>query len=203
MDWTLCVICQLATTEVLRCPLNSPGPGGRSEPYTSFLDNVNAFRVLNKLPVPLPFEEDIDVNQLISRRAQWHKSCHTKFNATKLQRARKRERDDTTEISSADEKRHRHPQNLDKSICIFCRKPDGHVHEFRTLKSDDNVRSMATDLHDTDILSRIEDGDLIALDAKYHLACLTLLRNRHRSLMRQNQDSSDSQQERKIEASLC
>jgi hypothetical protein len=46
---------------------------------------------------------------------------------------------------------------------------------------------MATYLQDTDLLSRIEGGDLIALDAKYHLACLTLLRNRHRSLLRQRE----------------
>lgn len=60
---------------------------------------------------------------------------------------------------------------------------------------------MATDLQETALLTRIEGGDLIALDAKYHLACLAGLRNRHRSLMRQRQDSSDSQkQEKKIQA---
>ena len=46
---------------------------------------------------------------------------------------------------------------------------------------------MATDLQDTALLVKIEEGDLIALDAKYHLACLTQLRNRHRSLMRESQ----------------
>ena len=46
---------------------------------------------------------------------------------------------------------------------------------------------MATDLQDTALLAKIEGGHLIALDAKYHLACLTQLRNRHRSLMRESQ----------------
>jgi hypothetical protein len=44
-----------------------------------------------------------------------------------------------------------------------------------------------SDLQDTSLLARIDGGDLTALEAKYHLACLTGLRNRHRSLLRQSQ----------------
>ena len=36
---------------------------------------------------------------------------------------------------------------------------------------------MATDLQDTALLAKLEGGDLIALDANYHLACLSQLRN--------------------------
>ncbi|XP_014665401.1 PREDICTED: adenylate cyclase type 2-like [Priapulus caudatus] len=74
---------------------------------------------------------------------------------------------------------------------------DGNLHEFSTLETDDNMRSMVKDLHKTDLLSRIEGGDLISLDAKYHLACLVGLRNRHRFLTRQNQDFSESYKEEK------
>ena len=45
------------------------------------------------------------------------------------------------------------------------------------------------------MLTRIEGGDLTALDAKYYLACLTIFRNRHRSLLRQNPGSDSSLQE--------
>ena len=41
----------------------------------------------------------------------------------------------------------------------------------------------------TALLAKLEGGDLIALEAKYHLACLTKLRNHHRSLFRANQES--------------
>ncbi len=51
---------------------------------------------------------------------------------------------------------------------------------------------MATDLQDTSMLTGIEGGDLTALEAKYHLACLTGLRNRHRSLLRKTQGSQSS-----------
>ena len=60
---------------------------------------------------------------------------------------------------------------------------------------------MARDLQDASLLAKIEGGDLIALEAKYHLSCLVKLRNRHRSYLREIQNaSSKSQEERKMEA---
>ena len=89
---------------------------------------------------------------------------------------------------------------MDKKNCIFCTKDDGHLHEFRTFDADDNVRRMATDLEDTALLTRIGGGDLTALEAKYHLSCLTTLRNRHRSFLRQSERFSNDGEEGKIEA---
>ncbi len=54
---------------------------------------------------------------------------------------------------------------------------------------------MATDLQDTALLSTIGCGDLVALDAKYHLACFAGLRNRHRSFIRKQQDSHSTRTE--------
>ena len=60
---------------------------------------------------------------------------------------------------------------------------------------------MATDLQEMELLTRIEGGDLIALEAKYYLPCFVGLQNRHRSLMRQRKSSSSSQmEEKKIQA---
>ena len=74
------------------------------------------------------------------------------------------------------------------------------MHEFRTLGADHNMRTMATDLQETDLLTRIESiGDLIALEGKYHHACLVGLRNRHRSFMRQN-SQVDNIEEKQLKA---
>ena len=62
----------------------------------------------------------------------------------------------------------------------------GTVHEFKTFDVDANIRKMATELQDTALLAKLDGGDLIALEAKYHLACLTKIRNRHRFLLRAN-----------------
>ena len=176
MNWTVCVICQQTSSEHLKCSLNARA-------YESFLTRANTFKELNQLPVPLV--EGITVNGLIMNRAVWHKSCHFKFSQDRLERAkRKRLRND---------KDHPHPKRArprhlspEKSTCIFCGK-SGDLHEFRTLGAESRVKSMATDLQDTTLLAKLEGEDLIALDVKYHLACLTQLRNRHRSLMRKSQ----------------
>ena len=39
------------------------GRGDKSKVYASFLTNVSEFKQLNQLPVPLNFEEDMDVDQ--------------------------------------------------------------------------------------------------------------------------------------------
>ena len=201
MDWTQCIICQQITQEMLRCPLNTRGDGDQSKVYNSFLDNVCEFNKLNQLPVPLKFGEDIDVDKLVAHEAKWHKSCYLKFNDSKLQRARKREADRNIDSGSSSQKRSRvQRQSLDKDKCIFCSRNDGPLHEFRTFDADDNVRRMAIELQDTALLTRIEGGDLTALEAKYHLSCLTALRNRYRSLLRQRQCFSSDREEEKVEA---
>ena len=122
--------------------------------------------------------------KLVQHQAKWHKSCYLKFNDTKLHRVRKRElnrtSDDDTTLQSKPRLQY---QFLNKNKCIFCTTDDGHLHEFRTFDADSNVRRMAIDLQDSALLTRIEGGDLTALEAKYHLSCLTALRNRHRSFL--------------------
>ena len=70
---------------------------------------------------------------------------------------------------------------------MFCEKgqEEGDLHLVSTFDADDNIRSMITELQDTELLARIEGGgDLIARDARYHLKCLVSLRNRYRSCTR-------------------
>ena len=43
---------------------------------------------------------------------------------------------------------------------------------------------MVTDLQDSELLSRMATGDLIAIDAMYHRKCFIALRNRHRAYIR-------------------
>ena len=58
---------------------------------------------------------------------------------------------------------------------------------------DSNVRRIAIDLQDSALLTRMEGGDLTALEVKYHLSCLTALRN-------ESETSSIDRKEGKIEA---
>ena len=47
---------------------------------------MNEFKDLNQLPANLNFEQDMDVDELVKQESKWHKSCHTKFRMSRLQR---------------------------------------------------------------------------------------------------------------------
>ena len=179
MDWSACLICQQKTSEDLKCPLDGPGTGDKTAPYKNFLTNVCAFRKIDRLPQKLGFNEGVTVEYFVAHRAKWHKSCHRKFAKEKLHRVewkRKLTLDDPD--TATDENCQKDHQILPKSSSIFCGKEDDHLHEFRTLNADANIRWIATDLQDTTLLAKISGGDLIAIEAKYHLTCLTELRKR-------------------------
>ena len=61
--------------------------------------------------------------------------------------------------------------------CLFCQQDGGslQLHQFKTLEADKALRQM------TELMARIEGGNLAALEIKYHLECLTALCNCYRS----------------------
>ena len=59
---------------------------------------------------------------------------------------------------------------------------------------------MATELQDTQLLSRIAAGDVIAIEAKYHLSCLVKLRNRYRTHTRKENQASQNTDEKMKES---
>ena len=116
------------------------GDNDKTKVYASFLTNVSEFGRLNQLPVPLKFGEDIHVEQLVAHEAKWHKTCHLKFNDTKLHRTRKREGDKDSDSTARQNQPLLQCQPLDKSKCIFCPQDDGHLHKYRTFDADSNMR---------------------------------------------------------------
>ena len=81
------------------------------------------------------------------------------------------------------ERRTNKRQAIDMDVCLFCQKgnEEDDLHQVLTFDADTNIRTMITELQDTILLSRIDGGDLIAKETKYHLKCLVNLRNRFRS----------------------
>jgi hypothetical protein len=90
------------------------------------------------------------------------------------------------ESEDANDKKRSNRLTFNIQTCIFCEKgkEEDILHEFSTFDADKNVRTIATDLQDTELLSKISTGDLIAIEAKYHLKCLVALRNRYRTFVR-------------------
>ncbi len=78
--------------------------------------------------------------------------------------------------------------NQDK--CIFCTKMNGTLHACATMRLDHDLRLMATELQDADLLARISGGDLVAIEAKYHYNCLSAYKSKFRSMQRAGQSAS-------------
>lgn len=198
LNWDRCVICLRDTAEPLKCPLQGPGTsmanGDKTDAYRSFLTNIEQFRAFGALPADLCFGMDETVDNFVSHSASWHKSCHLKFNNLKLERAMmKRERNPDDEGNRLNKRK-----SLNIQKCLFCDKGEevNVLHEVSTFDADTNIRNMITELNDTELMTRIVGGDLIAMDAKYHLACLTQLRNRYRSICRKASQTSENTDEK-------
>ncbi len=193
-DWSICVLCQKDTGE----SLIHPDKGNKSSTgYEYLAHNIQEFHNLGCVPL------DIDLSRLdngtgISKtletnHATWHKSCWLLFCKMKLDRARKRaqKRKQDVDLNSTSPVKTRsslgsinaRADAKEVRKCFFCdgmeeKEP---LHAASTTNIDCTVRECATELRDSKLLAKLAPGDMVALDAMYHLSCLTDLRNRLRA----------------------
>ncbi len=190
LDWNQCVICQQDKPEPLKCPMQGPTNSCvKIDVYSSFLANLKEFRDLDALPTSICFGDNVSAADLLTHRASWHKSCHLKYNNSKLTKARKRKAKHI--MDNPEQRPPNKRQAIEVDCCVFCMEghEEGDLHQVSTFDADSNIRTMITVLQETELLGRIDGGDLIAKETKYHLKCLTSLRNRYRSHIRKlNQD---------------
>jgi len=178
------MICQEDKPESLKYPLASLGADSEVF-YSSFLENVEEFRRIDALPTNMYFGDEITIDDLKSHNASWHKSCHLKYSTSKLRRATHKKKSTVEDPGQTSGKR----QAMDATNCMFCEKgfDEGDLHQALTLDANVHIREMLTELQDTQLLAKIGTDDLIAQEVKYHLKCLTKLRNRFRSYKRKSQ----------------
>ena len=142
-------------------------------------------------PINVCFGNDLDIEDLISHHAFWHKSCHLKYSGSRLTRTKKRKTDHNEESGRMPTKR----QALNINNCMFCEMESEEgdpLHQVLTFDADANIRDMVTELQDTKLLAQIGTEDLIAKEAKYHLKCLVKVRNRYRSYQRKNEEQQQA-----------
>jgi len=143
-----------------------------TDAYESFLANVKQFSDLNALPTKIYFQSNLSAADFAVHNASWHKSCHLKYNNTKLAKAQKRKANNADNESDDPEKRPpQKRQAVEVSNCIFCEKgwEEGKLHEVLTFDADHNIRKMITALQDIHLQARIGGGDLIAKEMKFLL----------------------------------
>ena len=168
---------------MLKYSLKNPiKKGNKRYAYTSFLHHVKQFQDIDSSPVIVKFGCEETAENWEFHRASWHKFCYAKFSRCKLERAKlkRKHSNDSTETSSRGKR-----QRLNSEVCFLCekraREDDRDLRQVSTLETDANISKIITELHDSKLLVRIVEGDLIAIGAKYHLKCLIELKNRYRS----------------------
>lgn len=150
------------------------------------------------------------IEELVENKAVWHKSCHLQLSNSRLakakersERIRKRERErDDGEVRLSKSRRLSGCQNAKPESCTACGQAGGkQLHEVSTFATNEKVRHMVTELQDNAILPRISDVDLMAADARYHLKCVTELRNRYRCHLTRKREENFEKEEEKIKES--
>ena len=184
--WLKCIICQKETAEKTQCPANSKRNDSGAG-YLTIERDLTSFHEAGELHLAVDWE-NLDEGNGISQtfenhRATWHKSCRDKFNKTKVDRLLKRKLSgESHDQKSSKRTRTLFPDSKQSPVCFFCEAPatDGGLREACTMDIDSRVRSVAHELCDVNLLSKLSTGDMVALGAKYHSSCLAALYNRAR-----------------------
>ncbi len=130
-DWTKCCLCQKVTDELLQCSAKSKRHDvGVRQGYSTLATNIMRFSELRELPMCIDVECLDDGSGIeatfTKNNAKWLKSCHTKFNTTKLKRAEKRKHDmddsNIEEISVRKYTRQSSSHEVTSDFVFFCEK---------------------------------------------------------------------------------
>lgn len=193
LDWNKCCLCQLDTNEELTSPTNNKDKKRVDESYKSLSETLMALKYYDDLPPNL----DLDLlNEgqglkatLLSRNAMWHRSCRLRFTSTRIRRLEKRKsslpappspppapQTSTTFTRSSSTT----PKDLKQYVCFLCTKTDvaEKLTNVMTLEAADTMRKWAWELKKFELAGLLQ-GDLIALEGKYHKLCHTQLFNEY------------------------
>ena len=199
-DWTLCVLCQDASTSPLVDPSRNSNKACSNQGYKTLAKNLTSFHQLGVVPMGINIsrlDDGSGIEQtLINNKAKWHKTCYNSCNEGKVSRAQKRAASEhfADFQSSPIKSKLRSFTNPgmvdldqeDTNICFFCGRwiDKQDLHKAATKDLDAKVRKIATELRDTTLIAKLSNGDLTALDAVYHKKRLTALHTRYRSFCR-------------------
>ena len=187
-NWELCLFCQKINKESIT------RPNGRSlqSGYVSIAIHLEEIKDLGALP----FDIDIDrINDgsgieqtLVKNNACYHKLCRLNLQKLLSKQSNTPKRKgmmNSTESSSLVKTRRKlEPTPTKKNFCFFCGEFAEDLHCASTHRIDLCVKEIATELRDSNLLTKLAACDMVSTDAKYHRKCYVDLRNRFRSHIR-------------------
>ena len=163
-----CIICQKISETPLKCPLSANTTDIECRELSrNFLENTDEFQSQSYLPAELKLDlSTTTVELLIANRASWYKSYRLKFTTSKLEKAKERQsakkkRETEKEESPTRRNSKRRQARKNNEVCGICKKDSDEIlHDFTSLAVDKKIRTMAKELEDFELLSRISGGDL-------------------------------------------
>ena len=214
IKWSLCVLCQEKTSEVLKCPANSKHTADIAKVYANTVSLLKRFNESGNIPNKFHqrnasfISTGSDVEKLfLEKKVSWHHSCKsliTESKLTKLSSKRKSEGEvgavpvlkkiTRSQIPKFD------PNTCFVPGCSIETSEDEQLHEVMSKELDERFRSYAMTMNDSELLTKLAPGDLIALEAKYHSTCVLAYFNRVRSKLRQSRPSTIAEQVQKFES---
>ena len=153
-DWTLCVLCQQATSEHLQCPANSKKKCGNG--WVTLANNLIRFQRCDSMPLSIDLARIDERNgieaSLKKNFAKWHKSCSLKFNNQAVERAERKRRSNDDDSGSRKFTRKQAPAVISKVyfLCDEVTKED--LRNVETYSLDEKVRKSAFDLQDEKLI---------------------------------------------------
>lgn len=178
INWDLCVLCQANETCVVT-PLES-GYKTLADNWQKWQDEIGNFPFDVSLAT-LPDGSDL-LQVLRQNNARWHRDCERKINSKNITRCLDRKRKVPVGSENKDEsnKRRTFRDNASTHIfpnsCFLCKHSKKEkLRSVSTMNLDTKIKECAQCINDFDLLAKIGTSDLIALEAKYHCSCLTVL----------------------------
>ena len=194
-NWKNCFLCQSTTSDSLVNPsLNTrlkQHPDELDATLRGIISNIETLKHFGDFPSDIDVDDmfagvtDVNdiVNLLKSNTVVWHKGCKSKVDNQKVKRAQvKRAKAHDIVITSPVKTRRLsnecsgQVQAEASQLCLLCEKAGGKsLRSAETFGLDDKVRRCATKIGDKTLIRKLSSGDMVAIDAVYHLKCLTKL----------------------------
>ena len=188
-DWDICFLCQQNSREKLICPSKSIQKY-KYVGYKTLVNDLLQFESNGLLELSLNGLAE-NKNSLLEtfkilKQASFHKTCRNRYDHDHLQlklenlkNVHETAEDQNCRVNSAEPseiKRRRSTRQLNsiEHNCLFCNEEDSkeNLRQAMTFKLDLRLRHGAKLLNDFVLLTKKGNGDMVAMEKKYHNHCL-------------------------------
>ena len=207
IDWARCVLCgSRRLSERLRCPKTSKGSTDveRLEFYAKIHRNIHLLWDKGILLPAVKMPKHLTVQSLFDNSAKWHDKCKLAYSDQKVQQMlqsyQKEETAPDPEPEPPSQAPKRSRENFKSLECVFCQVakegPSGpeSLHAVCTIEFGTKHRDMALEMNDTIMSLRLDKGDLIASEGKYHRSCATAFYNRYKRFKSQKISTNEKEE---------